>query len=341
MSKGRMKYKYELNWWDQFDQDRWISSFVSSFVLVLLTFFILRNIPIPKLPKKLPQVAEFEFVTEKVQKKVFPRKVNPVQEQVQQKIFEEEPEVVIEIPEPIVDQATNLPQNLVPADQLQIFEQQSDETPISAPEFQVADGEIAPINDDATIEMSDGFESDWTQENVPTTVITTRHGDRSNSDVNSGISTTIRTERRNSKVHFSGFQGEIDWSELLNPLLDWIGKNSTDIGLVPKKFLTNDDINMKTARHLLKINGRKYELLLASNEAKRQVTICMIDTKTDEFVLLVDQGLTQTSNIFKTGKVRRNSSGNIVDLKLIQKAANNKLAQERMGQFWSWAKTLQ
>jgi len=336
-----MKYKYELNWWDQYDQDRWISSAVLSLFVAILTFVVLKNIHLPELPKKPPIIEEFVFVEEKVQKKITPQKVNPIQEKIPQEIFDEEPEVVVEIFEPIQDQMTNLPQDLPSADQFQIFEEQNNDITVSAPEFTIADGEIMDQSEEADVNLPDGFESDWTQENVPTTVITSQHGDKSNVDISIGISTTIRMEQKNTKAHFAGFKGNIDWSEIMDPLLDWIGKNSSDIGLIPKRLMTNNDATMKTAKHILKVGNNKFELLLASKESKRQVTICMIDVKTNEFVLLIDQGLTQKSSIFKFGTVRRDKAGRIVEFNYQQKRADSKLAKERMGQFWGWAKTLQ
>ncbi len=335
----KTKYKYELNWWDQYDQDRWISSSFISLLTVLLVFIILRNISLPELPRKPPIIEEFVFVEEKVQKKVFPQKRMPVQEKIES-VEIEEPEITVEIFQPVTEDISNLPQNFQFSDQLQIFEQESQDMPVSASEFKISDGEFADLNEEAAIDLNNGINSDWTQENVSNTVITVKHGDPTNTEISSGISTTIKMDQKTAKVHFAGFKG-IAWKELLDPLLDWIGKNSVDIGTIPKLEMQATDSYIKTARKRITINGKKFEILLASNERKRQVTICMVDLQTNEYVLLIDQGLAQKSSIFKKGTLRRLPTGEIIEMRSEQLKANSKLADERMAQFWSWAKTLQ
>ncbi|NOZ60268.1 MAG: hypothetical protein GXO74_01165 [Calditrichaeota bacterium] len=333
-----MKYKYELNWWDHYDQDRWITSYIISAFVVLFAFFVLKSINIPKLPKKMLPPEDLVFYEEPVQKKIMPKQIQRQQQPVQQEIFEKDPEIIIPVPAP-PEPTTNLPQNMPSSDNFQVFENQSQDMPQSMPEMQLADGEMVPAEDDAPLEIPTGFESEWTQENA-ITKITTKHGDQSNVDVSSGISTTIRMEQKNNKVQFSGFRGEIDWSEILDPLLGWIGKNNMDIGLIPRKKLTRKDKTMKTTRKNLIIDGKKFEILLASKESRRQVTICMIDKNTNEYVLLVDQGLTKTSSLFELGTIERDKNGQVVRFKYSQKSANSDIAKKRMAQFWGWAKTL-
>ena len=100
-----MKYKYELNWWDRYDQDRWISSSVISFFIFMFTYIMLKNIPLPELPKKPATIEEFVFIEEKVQKKIATKKIIKPIEPTPQEVFEEEPEVVVEVFEPIQNQA--------------------------------------------------------------------------------------------------------------------------------------------------------------------------------------------------------------------------------------------
>ena len=169
---------------------------------------------------------------------------------------------------------------------------------------------------------------------------TPQRGDRSLKG-NRGISTTIRSREQVLSNNFKGFQGDISWEEMLDPILEWIKNNSSPIGLVPTRKLSNGDESAVTARVMVSMNNVRYEILLSCKIEKRQITICMVNRDSDNYVMLIDQGLTKTSTVFNTGKVRRGDNGEINNFRVgTYKNARDPEAQEFMKIFWQWARTV-
>jgi hypothetical protein len=128
---------------------------------------------------------------------------------------------------------------------------------------------------------------------------------------------------------------------MLDPILEWLKNNSSPIGQVPFYKLANNDQTATTARIMISIDNIKYELLISCKIDRRQITICLVNKSDDKYVMLVDQGLTKTSTVFNTGKVRRSEQGEIVNFREgTYKNAQDPEAQEFMKIFWQWARSV-
>jgi len=335
-----MKYKNGTIGWDRFDEDRWIAASIASLIILILAFFLLKSIRIPENPKKVTITEEIDFVKPEVKKKVIqPKKV---QEKIpEEKIIEEDPEIVLNIFMEVQQSTPILPQqNLTFADEFKIFEREDETVEHSQAITQITDGLLLQESDFDPIEINKGLSSEWDNDNIKSTIITPNIGDRSLKG-SAGISTTIRAKEQILSNNFKGFKGDIEWEEMLDPILEWISKNSSPIGQIPTYKLAKNDKTATTAREIVSINNVKYELLLSCKIEKRQITICLVNLSTGKYVMLVDQGLTKTSTVFNTGKVRRDEKDEINNFREgTYKNARDPEAQEFMKIFWQWAKTV-
>lgn len=336
-----MKFKNGTIGWDRFDEDRWIAASITSVLVLILAFFILRSIRIPENPKKVTISEEIDFVKPEVKKKI----IEPKKEQEKipdEKIIEENPEIVLnilmEMPQtntPILPQ-----QNLAFSNEFKIFEQENDQVEHAQAITQITEGLMLPESEFDPIDINKGFSSDMDNDNIKSTIITPNIGDRSLKG-NMGISTTIQSKAQVLSNNFKGFKGDISWEDMLDPILEWLKSNSSPIGQVPFYKLANNDKTATTARVMISINNVKYELLLSCKIDKRQITICLVNQGDDKYVMLVDQGLTKTSTVFNTGKVRRNEQGEIVNFREgTYKNAQQPEAQDFMKIFWQWARSV-
>jgi len=335
-----MKFKNSTVGWDRFDEDRWIAASITSLIVLMLAFFILKSIKIPENPKKVTISEEIDFVKPEVKKKI----IEPKKEQ--EKIPDEQIvedtqealEVLLDIPQtstPILPQ-----QNLAYSDEFKIFEQENENIEQSQAITQITEGLLLQESEFDPIDINKGLPSDMASDNIKSTIITPQIGDRSLKG-NMGISTTIRAREQVLSNNFKGFKGNISWEELLDPILEWIKNNSSPIGQVPFYKLSNNDQSATTARVIISVGEDKYELLLSCKIEKRQITICMINLSGENYVMLIDQGLTKSSTVFNTGKVRRNEQGEINNFRVgTYKNASDPEAQEFMKIFWQWARTV-
>jgi len=336
-----MKFKNGAISWDRFDEDRWIAASITSLLVLVLSFFILKSIKIPENPRKVTVSEEIDFVKPEVKKKVIEPKKE--QEKVpEEKILEENPEIVLnilmEMPQnntPILPQ-----QNLEFSNEFKIFEQEDRTVEQAQAITQLSEGLMLQESEFDPIDINKGLPSDMSSDNIKSTIITPQIGDRSLKG-NRGISTTIRSREQVLSSNFQGFRGNISWEEMLDPILEWIKNNSSPIGQVPTFKLSNNDPSATTARVMISINDVKYELLLSCKIEKKQITICMVNLSTENYVMLIDQGLTKSSTVFNTGKVRRDDNDEIVNFRVgTYKNARDPEAQEFMKIFWQWAKTV-
>lgn len=330
--------------WDQLDEDRWIAATIITIIILLLTILITKSIRIPENPKKIIVSEEIDFVKPEIKKKEI--EVKKIQQQevkiTEEKILQEAPEIELNLPMDMPKSITNLPTNLPVSSEFKIFEHENPNIEQSQATMQITDGILAPESDDQeAMNISKGLQTEWNEDRVATTIITRSTGDKSLSD-NMGISTAPiqRKEQRLSK-DFSGFKGEIKWEELRDPIFDWIRKNSSPIGDLARLKLTNNDMTARTARKNIAIENAGYILLLASKEEKKELKICLVNRQTNEYVMLVDMGLTQTSTLYYSGVIRLDENDEIVSFsKGTEKSANDPKAQDFMKIFWQWAKTV-
>lgn len=335
-----MKFKNSTIGWDRFDEDRWIAASITSLIVLILSFFILRSIKIPENPKKVTISEEIDFVKPEVKKKI----IEPKKEQEKipdEQIVEDSQEaleVLLDIPQtstPILPQ-----QNLAFSDEFKIFEQENETVEHAEAITQIYEGLLLQESEFDPIDINKGLPSDMASDNIKSTIITPNVGDRSLKG-NMGISTTIRAREQVLSNNFKGFKGNISWEDLLDPILEWIKNNSSPIGQVPSFKLSNNDPTATTARVMISVADVKYELLLSCKIEKRQITICMVNQSGDDYVMLIDQGLTKSSTVFNTGKVRRNDQGEIINFRVgTYKNARDPEAQEFMKIFWQWARTV-
>ncbi len=335
-----MKFKNGTIGWDRFDEDRWIAASIMSLLFVIVAIFILKSIKIPENPKKVTITEEIDFVKPDVKKKVIePKKI---QEKIpEQKIIKEDPEIVLNL---FMETPKNIPtlpeQNLEFSNEFKIFEEENQIIDKAQAITQITDGLLLPESDMDPIEINKGLSTEWTDDHIKSTIITPNIGDRSLGE-NAGISTTIRANEQRLSNDFSGFKGNIEWEKMLDPILDWINKNTSPIGKVPAFKLIQNDKTAKTAKRIISVGDDKYELLLGSKIEKRQITICLVNLSTNEYVMLVDQGLTKISTVFNTGKIRRDENHEIIHFREgTYKNAKDPEAQEFMKIFWQWAKSV-
>lgn len=336
-----MKFLNGTIGWDRFDEDRWIAASITSIIVLILAFFILRSIKIPENPKKVTISEEIDFVKPEVKKK----KVEPKKEQEKipdEEVMEENPEIVLDILMEMPQ--TNTPilpqQNLAFSDEFKIFEQEDRTVEQAQAITQLTEGLLLEDSEFDPIDINKGLPSDMASDNIKSTIITPQIGDRSLKG-NRGISTTIRAQEQVLSNNFKGFKGNISWEDMLDPILEWIKNNSSPIGQVPSYKLSNNDPSATTARVMISVADVKYELLLSCKIEKRQITICMVNLSGEDYVMLIDQGLTKSSTVFNTGKVRRNEQGEIINFRVgTYKNARDPEAQEFMKIFWQWARTV-
>ncbi len=327
---------------DRIDEDRWILAIFTTIIITILTYILINIIKIPQNPVKPKEVVEFEFVAPEIKKKVIeikPKEIKP-QETSEEKNLQESPEVVLDIFVEMPNNIQSLPQDLPASDQFKIFEQENALEEHAQATIQITDGMMLEETEFDPINVNKGFSTDLDNDNIKSTIITPNIGDRSLKG-NMGISTTIRNREQVLSNNFKGFRGDITWEEMLDPIFEWLKTHSSPIGQVPFFKLSNNDNTATTARINISVNDIKYELLLSCKIDKKQITICLITQTDNKYVMLVDQGLTKTSTIFNTGKVRRNDQGEIINFREgTYKNAQAPEAQEFMKIFWQWAKTV-
>lgn len=336
-----MKVKNGIVGWDRFDEDRWIAASITSIIILVLAFFILKSIKIPENPKKVTISEEIDFVKPEVKKKIIePKKV---QEKIpEEKILDENPEIVLnllmEVPQ---TSELMLPQqNLAFSDEFKIFEKENDQIEQAQAITQITNGLLLQESEFDPIDINKGLQTDMSSDDIKSTIITPNIGDRSLKG-NMGISTTIRAREQVLSNNFKGFSGDIAWEEMLDPILEWIKNNSSPIGQVPSYKLTNNDKTAITARIMISVNDVKYELLLSCKIEKKQITICLVNLSDSKYVMLIDQGLTKTSTVFNTGRVRWNDEKEIINFREgTYKSAHDPEAQEFMKIFWQWARSV-
>jgi hypothetical protein len=341
----KLSFKNGTLSWDQFDEDRWIRATILTIIILLLTILITRSIRIPENPKKIVISEEIDFVKPEIKKKeIEVKKIQQQEEKItEEKILEEAPEIELSLPVDMPKSIVNLPTNLPVAGELKIFEQENPNVEQAQATMQITDGILAPESEDnEALDISKGLQTEWNEDRVATTIITRSTGDRSLSD-NMGISTApaIRFKEQRLSTDFSGFKGEIKWEELRDPIFDWIRKNSSPIGDLARLKLTNNDMTARTARKNIAIENAGYILLLASKEEKKELKICLINRQTNEYVMLVDMGLTQTTTLFYSGLIRLDENDEIVSFSRgTEKSSNDPKAQDFMKIFWQWARTV-
>ncbi len=331
-------FSIDLN---RYDEERWKTATIITALVVLLFYILINVIKVPQNPVKPKEVVEFDFVAPEIKKKVIeikPKEIKP--QQLEEKVLKETPELVLNIFVETPSHAQTLPQNLPFADQFKVFEQESREMEHAKATIQITDGMMLEETVDNPLDIKKGFASDLHDDNIRSTVITPDIGDRSLKG-NMGISTTIPMKERVLSTNFKGFQGDISWEEMLDPLLSWIGKNPSPIGQVPTFKLSKNDPNAITTRQLIVVENVKYELLISAKIDKKQITICLVNLSNEQYVMLVDQGLTKTSTVFNTGKVRRDERNEIINFREgVYKNAQDPEAQDFMKIFWQWARTV-
>ncbi len=329
---------FDLN---RYDEERWKTATLITLLVVLVAYILINVIKVPQNPVKPKEVVEFEFVAPEIKKKVIevkPKEIKP--QQIDEKVLEETPEIVLNIFIETPSHVSTLPQNLPFSDQFKVFEQENSENEHAKATIQITDGMMLEETNENPLDIKKGFASDVDNENIRSTVITPDIGDRSLKG-NMGISTTIPMKERVLSTNFKGFQGDISWQDMLDPLLKWITENSSPIGQVPVYKLSKNDPNAVTARQLISVENHKYELLISANIEKKQITICLINLENEQYVMLVDQGLTKTSTVFNTGKVRRDERNEIVHFREgVYKNAQDPEAQNFIRIFWQWARTV-
>ncbi len=136
---------------------------------------------------------------------------------------------------------------------------------------------------------------------------------------------------------YVGFQGEVAWEDWIDPLLEWIRNNQSPIYDVAK-----DKMNVlagdHTARKEIIVTGVNYELLLASKPGKRQLTFLLINKRTGDYVMLIDQGIKKSSNYYNYGRV--DFYQNDIEFTGTAKRASDQQAKVFTKIFWSWANTV-
>lgn len=335
-----MKFKNSTIGWDRFDEDRWIAASITSLIVLILSFFILRSIKIPENPKKVTISEEIDFVKPEVKKKIIEPKKE--QEKIPDEQIVEDTQEALEVLLDIPQTSTSIlpQQNLAFSDEFKIFEQENETVEHAEAITQITEGLLLQESEFDPIDINKGLPSDMASDNIKSTIITPNVGDRSLKG-NMGISTTIRAREQVLSNNFKGFKGNISWEDLLDPILEWIKNNSSPIGQVPFYKLSNNDPSATTARVMISVADVKYELLLSCKIEKRQITICMVNLSGEDYVMLIDQGLTKSSTVFNTGKVRRNDQGEIINFRVgTYKNARDPEAQEFMKIFWQWARTV-
>jgi|GEM_PF-1881256 len=327
---------------DRIDEDRWILAIFTTLIITLLTYILINIIKIPQNPVKPKEVVEFDFVAPEVKKKVIEVKPKEVKPQLnpEEKVLEEKPDVVLDIFIETPNNIQSLPQNLPFSNEFKIFEQENDQVEHAQATVKITDGLLLEETEFDPINVNKGFSSDMDNENIKSTIITPDIGDRSLKG-NMGISTTIQSREQVLSNNFVGFKGDILWEEMLDPILEWLKTHSSSIGQVPAYKLSNNDLTATTAKVMISVNDVKYELLLSCKIEKKQITICLVTFSDNKYVMLVDQGLTKTSTVFNTGKVRKNEQGEIINFREgTYKNAQDPEAQEFMKIFWQWARTV-
>ena len=328
-----MKFKDNMIWLDRYDEDRWITASIASLIFLIIAVLILHNIEIPKNPEKAKTIEVIDIIKEEVEKKIIEKKIVEEQPVVDEQVFEEEPEIVLDVFDE-TPQQTTLPQDMPFAADVQLFQEESQEMEEIKAITQINEGtwdettEIDPLN------VEKGMQSDWSEESIETIVSTSKTGTDEIKE-RRGLSTTIRAEKTKN-IQFAGHVGDIKWEDILDPILDWVSKNRSDIGKVPTFRLTNRDKSAITAKNTITVNGVNYLLFLVSKESKRQLTICLVDLKSLKYVTLIDQGLTRASSIFEVGTVTKKEDI-IINFSGSRKSTDDPTAKEFMDIFWSWA----
>lgn len=334
-----MKFQSSSISWDRLDEERWISATVATCIFLLLIFLLFHSIKIPQNPKKAVIAEEIDFVKPEVKKKAIEEK-KIEQKIIEEKIVEEDPEIILNLFVKTPPKMENLPQNLKFDSDFKIFETENASIEEAQAMTQIADGFLLDNTDVDPIEVPKGLSAEWADNNVPTTVITPTIGNKTLNE-NVGISTTIKSKTHRLSNDFSAFKGNIEWVKVLDPIFDWIRRNSCPIGKVPTNFMTGDDKAVRTAKTIIAIGTMQYELLLVSKEERRELKICLVNMETREFVKLTDVGLTESSSAFYAGYVRRQDDGEINNFeKGKEYSANDPKAQEFMKIFWQWARTM-
>jgi len=335
-----MKFRNGTIGWDNFDEDRWIAASLTSLVVLVIAFFVLKSIRIPENPRKITITEEIDFVKPEVKKKIIqPKKAR---EQVpDEKVVEENVEIIENL---FLEMPKNMPalpqQNLAISNEFKIFEQENQTIEQAQAITQVSEGLLMQESEFDPIDINKGLPSEWNSDNIKSTIITPNIGDRSLNE-NMGISSTIGNKTKILSNNFQGFKGNIEWKEMLAPILDWINKNSSPIGKVPMVKIVQNDKTAKTARVFISVGDEKYELLLGSKIERKQLSICLVNMKDNSYVMLVDQGLTKISTDFSTGLVRRNEKDEIINFRQgTYKNAKDPVAQKFMKIFWQWAKSV-
>jgi len=333
-----MKFNPGAIEWDRFDEDRWIAASITSIIVVLLAFLVLKSIRIPENPKKVTITEEIDFVKPEVKKKVI--KPKKVQEKIpEEKVIEEDPEIIVSL---LMDAPKNIPnlpqQNLQISNEFKIFEQENPTMEQAQAIQQISDGLLLQESEFDPIEVNKGLPLDQGGD-ITSTVITPNIGDHSLKD-NMGISRTIQTKEHRLSNDFSGFKGKIEWENMLDPIFKWIRDNATPIGPVPMLKLANNDKTALTAKVRISVDNVSYLLYLVSRESKHQLTICLVNLAKNDFVVLVDPGLTKKSSVFNTGKASLENDEVIHFSRSIYKNANDPKAKEFMKIFWQWARSV-
>ncbi len=333
-----MKYKYDLLWIDRVDEDRWITAFILSVLFLLIVYFTLSLVKIPVLPQKPKVIEEIEFVKEEVQKKIV-QSQQQVPQEVKKEVFEEEEiDVTINVFQEY-KQETNFPQEFTEANRLQITADQDPSTMPTEAITRITAGEFMEETEDEPLETNQGFNTEWEQDFSEPTVIITGTGENK-IDSYVGPNLAPKSYNPDKPLSLQGFKGVIKWEDYIDPTIKWVLEHSVDIGKIIRFEMARDDKTIVTAKAPLNIESEKYQLYIACKQEKRMLTICLVSEKTDEYIMLIDQGLTKMSTYLKVGQVRRDAAGNIVRFSGEDKTADDPLAKKYMAIFWSWAESI-
>ena len=208
----------------------------------------------------------------------------------------------------------------------------------SQAEIQITEGEFMEESEIDPIQVPQGV-TEWDQDYSETRIVTNDEGDQS-VERNGGLSTAPKDYDPTKPLTINGFKGVIKWEEYYDPILSWIKLNHIDIGGLPRLEMTGGDPTVNTAKAKIKVDGQDYDLYLVSKETKKQLTICLVNLETDDYFMLIDQGLTRTSNSFRAGSVKRGDNNEITRFKRSRQRADDPRAKKFEKVFWAWAESI-
>jgi len=332
-------FKFNTAEWDRLDEDRWISASLTTILILVFTFFVMHNLKIPENPEKVIPPEIIEFVPE-VKKPIEVKKVvEETKTTVEKKEVVDNPEAALELFKSRHDKIPQFSEQMPISDMVRKFEKENPNVTQSAAKTEIPKGYMYEQSDFEPMDVVEGLKSVDDNENIKSYTINPNPSKTSGIKASEGISTRVAANQEDLSTDFAGFSGQLKWDDWMDPLLDWIRDHPSKIYDVAETQM-NVQSHDNTAKTIISIGGKKYELLLASKQGKRQLTMCLIELETNRYMMLIDQGLKQTSNYFNLGHISRKDDDEIIDFTGKTRPASDPEAIKFTKIFWQWANSV-